>query len=89
MWQFSSIHRDTYPEPFFALRMIPVKFSLYDLGLKKILEVGGSLVEIPGSLAVTETTRMSASVLLNKLFDDLKCEAERENFHKLCEDYVR
>ncbi|XP_069840305.1 protein unc-45 homolog A [Dendropsophus ebraccatus] len=60
-----------------------------DSGLKKILEVGGSLVEIPGSLAVTETTRMSASVLLNKLFDDLKCEAERENFHKLCEDYVR
>ncbi|KAM3925544.1 protein unc-45 homolog A [Leptodactylus fuscus] len=60
-----------------------------DYGLKKILEVGGSLVEIPGSLAVTETTRMSASVLLNKLFDDLKCEAERENFHKLCEDYVR
>ncbi|XP_056428005.1 protein unc-45 homolog A isoform X2 [Hyla sarda] len=60
-----------------------------DNGLKKILEVGGSFVEIPGSLAVTETTRMSASVLLNKLFDDLKCDAERENFHKLCEDYVR
>ncbi|XP_069622258.1 protein unc-45 homolog A isoform X1 [Ranitomeya imitator] len=60
-----------------------------DNGLKKILEVGGSLVEISGSLAVTETTRMSASVLLNKLFDDLKCDAERENFHKLCEDYVR
>ncbi|KAG9489197.1 protein unc-45 homolog A isoform X2 [Eleutherodactylus coqui] len=60
-----------------------------DNGLKKILEVGGSLTEIPGSLPVTETTRMSASVLLNKLFDDLRCEAERENFHKLCEDYVR
>ncbi|XP_077327017.1 protein unc-45 homolog A isoform X2 [Lithobates pipiens] len=60
-----------------------------DQGLKKILEIGGSLVEIPGSLSVTETTRMSASVLLNKLFDDLKCDAERENFHKLCEDYVR
>ncbi|XP_075063928.1 protein unc-45 homolog A [Mixophyes fleayi] len=60
-----------------------------DQGLKKILEVGGCLVEMPGNLAVTETTRMSASVLLNKLFDDLKCDAERENFHKLCEDYVR
>ncbi|XP_063781924.1 protein unc-45 homolog A [Pseudophryne corroboree] len=60
-----------------------------DQGLKKILDVGGSVVEIPGSLAVTETTRMSASVLLNKLFDDLTCDAERENFHKLCEDYVR
>ncbi|MEE6503428.1 hypothetical protein FKM82_004824 [Ascaphus truei] len=60
-----------------------------DHGLKKVLEVGGSLVEIPGGLAVTDTTRMSASVLLTKIFDDLKCDAERENFHKLCEDYVR
>ncbi|KAM4677165.1 protein unc-45 homolog A [Discoglossus pictus] len=60
-----------------------------DQGLKKILEVGGSVMEIPGCLDVTETTRMSASVLLNKLFDDLKSDAERENFHKLCEDYVR
>ncbi|XP_069481295.1 protein unc-45 homolog A [Ambystoma mexicanum] len=60
-----------------------------DNGLKKILAVGGSVTDIPGSLAVTENTRMSASVLLNKLFDDLKCDAERENFHKLCEDYVR
>ncbi|XP_053573687.1 protein unc-45 homolog A [Bombina bombina] len=60
-----------------------------DQGLKKILEVGGSVVEIPGCLDVTETTRMSASVLLNKLFDDLKCDPERQNFHKLCEDYVR
>lgn len=60
-----------------------------DNGLKKILEVGGSVMEIPGCLPVTENSRMSASVLLNKLFDDLKCDAERENFHKLCEDYVR
>ncbi|XP_053320357.1 protein unc-45 homolog A [Spea bombifrons] len=60
-----------------------------DQGLNKILEVGGTVVEVPGSLAVTDTTRMSASVLLNKLFDDLKCDAERENFHKLCESYVR
>ncbi|KAG8440608.1 hypothetical protein GDO86_006381 [Hymenochirus boettgeri] len=63
--------------------------SVIDQGLKKILEVGGALVEVPRSLSVTESTRMSASVLLNKLFSDLKCDAERENFHKLCEDYVR
>ena len=43
----------------------------------------------PGSLPVTENSRMSASVLLSKLYDDLKCDAERENFHRLCEDYVR
>lgn len=43
----------------------------------------------PGSLPVTENSRMSASVLLSKLYDDLKCDAERENFHHLCKDYVR
>lgn len=43
----------------------------------------------PGELAVTANSRMSASVLLNKLFDDLKCDAERENFHRLCENYIR
>lgn len=58
-------------------------------GLKKILEVGSSVCGTPGSLPVTENSRMSASVLLSKLYDDLKCDAERENFHRLCEDYVR
>uniref|UniRef100_A0A8C7BBK8 Unc-45 myosin chaperone A n=1 Tax=Neovison vison TaxID=452646 RepID=A0A8C7BBK8_NEOVI len=58
-------------------------------GLKKILEVGGSVQGPPGELAVTANSRMSASVLLNKLFDDLKCDAERENFHRLCENYIR
>ncbi|NXD83920.1 UN45A protein, partial [Halcyon senegalensis] len=60
-----------------------------DQGLKKILEVGSSVGGTPGSLPVTENSRMSASVLLSKLYDDLKCDAERENFHHLCEDYVR
>lgn len=59
------------------------------LGLKKILEVGSTVCGVPGSLPVTENSRMSASVLLSKLYDDLKCDAERENFHHLCEDYVR
>ncbi|XP_029411804.1 protein unc-45 homolog A isoform X1 [Nannospalax galili] len=60
-----------------------------DQGLKKILEVGGSLQNSPGELAVTANSRMSASILLNKLFEDLKCDAERENFHRLCENYIR
>ncbi|KAM6409453.1 protein unc-45 homolog A [Rhynochetos jubatus] len=60
-----------------------------DQGLKKILEVGSTVCGAPGSLPVTENTLMSASVLLSKLFDDLRCDAERENFHHLCEDYVR
>ncbi|XP_059801900.1 protein unc-45 homolog A-like [Hypanus sabinus] len=60
-----------------------------DQGMKKILEVAGTVSEVPDSLPVTDSGRMSVSVLLNKLYDDLKCDAEREAFHKLCEDYVR
>ncbi|XP_062357801.1 protein unc-45 homolog A isoform X7 [Cinclus cinclus] len=60
-----------------------------DQGLKKILEVGSTVCGSLGSLPVTENTRMSTSVLLSKLYEDLKCDAERENFHHLCEDYVR
>lgn len=60
-----------------------------DQGLKKILEVGGSMPDAAGELTVTANSRMSASILLSKLFDDLKCDAERENFHRLCENYIR
>ncbi|XP_012319242.2 protein unc-45 homolog A isoform X1 [Aotus nancymaae] len=60
-----------------------------DQGLKKILEVGGSLQDPPGEFTVTANSRMSASILLSKLFDDLKCDAERENFHRLCENYIK
>ncbi|XP_025068271.1 protein unc-45 homolog A [Alligator sinensis] len=60
-----------------------------DQGLKKILEVGGTVRRAAGSLPVTENSCMSAAVLLSKLYGDLKCDAERENFHRLCEDYVR
>ncbi|XP_055980302.1 protein unc-45 homolog A [Sorex fumeus] len=60
-----------------------------DQGLRKILEVGGSVQDPPGELSVTANSRMSASILLSKLFDDLKCDAERENFHRLCESYIR
>ncbi|XP_066491778.1 protein unc-45 homolog A isoform X2 [Tiliqua scincoides] len=60
-----------------------------DQGLQKILEVGGTVRHSPGGLRVTEDTHMSAAVLLSKLYKDLKCDAERENFCRLCEDYVR
>uniref|UniRef100_A0A8C4JRR1 Unc-45 myosin chaperone A n=1 Tax=Dromaius novaehollandiae TaxID=8790 RepID=A0A8C4JRR1_DRONO len=60
-----------------------------DQGLKKILEVGSTVCGAQDSLPVTENSRMSASVLLSKLYSDLKCDAERENFHHLCEDYVK
>ncbi|XP_048185963.1 protein unc-45 homolog A [Perognathus longimembris pacificus] len=60
-----------------------------DQGLKKILEVGGSVQDPSGELSMSGNSRMSASILLSKLFDDLKCDAERENFHRLCENYIR
>uniref|UniRef100_G3SZF1 Protein unc-45 homolog A n=1 Tax=Loxodonta africana TaxID=9785 RepID=G3SZF1_LOXAF len=60
-----------------------------DQGLKKILEVGGSVPDPPGELTVTANSRMSASILLSKLYDDLKCDAERENFYRLCENYIK
>uniref|UniRef100_A0A8C3RG83 Protein unc-45 homolog A n=1 Tax=Cyanoderma ruficeps TaxID=181631 RepID=A0A8C3RG83_9PASS len=43
-----------------------------DQGLKKILEVGSTVCSSLGSLPVTENTRMSTSVLLSKLYEDLK-----------------
>ncbi|XP_074862624.1 protein unc-45 homolog A [Carettochelys insculpta] len=60
-----------------------------DQGLPKILEVGGMVCEAPDNLTATENSRMSAAILLSKLYADLKCDAERESFHRLCEDYVR
>ncbi|KAM4826172.1 protein unc-45 homolog A [Thomomys bottae] len=60
-----------------------------DQGLKKILEVGGSVQDPSGEPSMTGNSRTSASILLSKLFDDLKCDAERENFHRLCENYIR
>uniref|UniRef100_A0A8C1MQA5 Unc-45 myosin chaperone A n=1 Tax=Cyprinus carpio TaxID=7962 RepID=A0A8C1MQA5_CYPCA len=60
-----------------------------DQGLKKILEVAGTVPEVEGGLPLTDNTPMSCSVLLNKLYDDLKSDKERENFNKLCEEYVQ
>lgn len=59
------------------------------IGLKKILEVAGTVPEMGDGLPLTDSTPMSCSVLLNKLYDDLKSDKERENFSKLCEEYVQ
>uniref|UniRef100_A0A673BZ95 UNC-45/Cro1/She4 central domain-containing protein n=1 Tax=Sphaeramia orbicularis TaxID=375764 RepID=A0A673BZ95_9TELE len=59
-----------------------------DQGLKKILEVAGTVAELSEGPPLTDNTHMSCSVLLNKLYSDLKSDSERENFNKLCEEYV-
>uniref|UniRef100_A0AAY4BGL2 UNC-45/Cro1/She4 central domain-containing protein n=1 Tax=Denticeps clupeoides TaxID=299321 RepID=A0AAY4BGL2_9TELE len=60
-----------------------------DHGLKKVLEVAGTVPELADGPPLTDNTPMSCSVLLNKLYDDLKCDSERENFNRLCEEYVQ
>lgn len=59
-----------------------------DHGLKKILKVAGQLVDLPDHLPMTENTQLIASILLNKLYDDLRCDPERDNFRVTCEEYV-
>ncbi|XP_067393886.1 protein unc-45 homolog B isoform X2 [Emydura macquarii macquarii] len=60
-----------------------------DNGLKKILKVVGQVPELPNCLPLTENTRMIASILLNKLYDDLRCDPERDNFREICEEYIK
>lgn len=58
-------------------------------GLKKILEVAGTVPEVSEGPPLTDNSHMSCSVLLSKLYDDLNSDKERENFNKLCEEYVQ
>uniref|UniRef100_A0A8D3BWE2 Protein unc-45 homolog B n=1 Tax=Scophthalmus maximus TaxID=52904 RepID=A0A8D3BWE2_SCOMX len=60
-----------------------------DHGLKKILKVCGQISELPDQLPMTENTQLIASMCLNKLYDDLKCDPERNNFRDICDDYVK
>ncbi|NXJ86724.1 UN45B protein, partial [Trogon melanurus] len=60
-----------------------------DNGLKKVLKVVGQIPELPDCLPLTENTQLTASVLLNKLYDDLRCDPERDNYRLICEDYIK
>ncbi|KAM4796441.1 protein unc-45 homolog B [Rhinophrynus dorsalis] len=59
-----------------------------DTGLKKILKVLGQIPDLPNCLPLTANTRINASVLVNKLYDDLRCDPERDNFRLICEEYI-
>uniref|UniRef100_A0A8C0I1Q0 Unc-45 myosin chaperone B n=1 Tax=Balaenoptera musculus TaxID=9771 RepID=A0A8C0I1Q0_BALMU len=59
-----------------------------DNGLRKILKVVGQVPDLPSCLPLTDNTRMLASILINKLYDDLRCDPERDNFRKICEEYI-
>ncbi|CAL8260422.1 unnamed protein product [Merluccius merluccius] len=66
-----------------------VTLWVIDQGLKQLLEVAGAVPELSQGPPLTENSHMSCSVLLSKLYDDLKSDKERENFSKLCEDYIQ
>ncbi|KAL4822930.1 hypothetical protein H8958_014740, partial [Nasalis larvatus] len=57
-------------------------------GLRKILKVVGQVPDLPSCLPLTDNTRMLASILINKLYDDLRCDPERDHFRKICEEYI-
>ncbi|XP_045370281.2 protein unc-45 homolog B isoform X2 [Camelus bactrianus] len=59
-----------------------------DNGLRKILKVVGQVPDLPSCLPLTDNTRMLATILINKLYDDLRCDPERDHFRKICEEYI-
>ncbi|XP_055111812.1 protein unc-45 homolog B isoform X3 [Symphalangus syndactylus] len=59
-----------------------------DNGLRKILKVVGQVPDLPSCLPLTDNTCMLASILINKLYDDLRCDPERDHFRKICEEYI-
>uniref|UniRef100_A0A8C8TE35 Protein unc-45 homolog B n=1 Tax=Peromyscus maniculatus bairdii TaxID=230844 RepID=A0A8C8TE35_PERMB len=59
-----------------------------DNGLRKILKVVGQVPDLPSCLPLTDNTHMLASILINKLYDDLRCDPERDHFRKICEEYI-
>uniref|UniRef100_A0A8C7QH09 Protein unc-45 homolog B n=1 Tax=Oncorhynchus mykiss TaxID=8022 RepID=A0A8C7QH09_ONCMY len=59
------------------------------LGLKKILKVCGQIPDLPDQLPMTENTQLIASVLLDKLWDDLRCDPERDNYREVCDEYIK
>lgn len=58
-------------------------------GLRKILKVCGQVPDLPDQLPLTENTQLIASILLNKLYDDLRCDPERDNFRDICDEYIK
>uniref|UniRef100_A0A4W3I3Z4 Protein unc-45 homolog B n=1 Tax=Callorhinchus milii TaxID=7868 RepID=A0A4W3I3Z4_CALMI len=59
-----------------------------DMGLKKILKVAGQIPELPNCLPLTQNTCLTASILLNNIYCDLRCDEERATFRTICENYV-
>ncbi|KAM9209865.1 protein unc-45 homolog B isoform 3-T3 [Dugong dugon] len=76
------------PRKDLAIRDNSRTIFVVDNGLRKILKVVGQVPDLPSCLPLTDNTRMLASVLINKLYDDLRCDPERDHFRKICEEYI-
>uniref|UniRef100_UPI00358F9374 protein unc-45 homolog B-like n=1 Tax=Myxine glutinosa TaxID=7769 RepID=UPI00358F9374 len=57
-------------------------------GLKRILRVVGSIPELPTNIPLTDATRMRTSVLLHRLYDDLRDDSQRDVYHSACEGLI-
>lgn len=66
----------------------PLLATICPAGLRKILKVVGQVPGLPSCLPLTDNTLMLASILINKLYDDLRCDPERDHFRKICEEYI-
>lgn len=60
-----------------------------DHGLKKILKVCGQVPDLPDQLPMTDNSQLIASILLTHLYDDLKCDPERNQYRDICEEYIK
>lgn len=49
----------------------------------------GQVPELPDQLPMSENTQLIASVLLTKLYEDLTCDPERDNFREVSDEYIR
>uniref|UniRef100_A0A6I8PAR0 Protein unc-45 homolog B n=1 Tax=Ornithorhynchus anatinus TaxID=9258 RepID=A0A6I8PAR0_ORNAN len=76
------------PRKDLAIRDNSRTIYVVDHGLKKILKLVGQVPELPSCLPLTDNTRALASLLLSKLYDDLRCDPERDAFRKICEEFI-
>ena len=60
-------------------------------GVPKLLRVAATIPELklPGSLPLTENTKMHVSCCLSAIYDDIYYDSEREKFNEVCENFVK
>ncbi len=59
-------------------------------GIPKLLRVAATVPELnlPGSLPLTENTKMHVSCCLSQMYDDIHHDGEREKYNEVCETFI-